>query len=90
MLATFVIHHENLALLRSECQKISPDGESSQHRGRADADPHLLAFRLAREELGWRPEYDFARFLRDWRDAEVPYARENRYPVPGAPAPWQP
>ncbi len=44
----------------------------------------------ARDELGWRPEYDFARFLREWRDADAPYARENRYPVPGAPAPWQP
>ena len=44
----------------------------------------------ARDELGWRPEYDFARFLREWRDADAPHARENRYPVPGAPAPWQP
>lgn len=44
----------------------------------------------AREELGWRPEYDFARFLRDLRDNTATYVRENRYPVPGAPAPWQP
>ena len=44
----------------------------------------------ARDELGWRPEYDFARFLRDWRDADAAQLRANRYPVPGAPAPWRP
>ncbi len=44
----------------------------------------------ARDELGWRPEYDFARFLRAWREADAPQLRENRYPVPGAPAPWRP
>lgn len=44
----------------------------------------------ARDELGWRPEYDFARFLRDRRDADAARLRANRYPVPGAPAPWQP
>lgn len=44
----------------------------------------------AREVLGWQPEYDFARFLRDLKDGSADYVRENRYPVPNAPAPWRP
>ena len=44
----------------------------------------------ARTALGWRPEYDFARFLRDLKDGTADYVRENRYPVPNAPAPWRP
>jgi nucleoside-diphosphate-sugar epimerase len=44
----------------------------------------------AREQLGWRPEYDFARFLRDLKDGTLDHVRENRYPVPGAPSPWRP
>lgn len=44
----------------------------------------------AREVLGWRPEYDFARFLRDLKEQSAAYVRENRYPVPDAPGPWRP
>jgi nucleoside-diphosphate-sugar epimerase len=39
----------------------------------------------AREQLGWQPEYDFARFLRDLGDGTADYVQANRYPVPGAP-----
>ena len=44
----------------------------------------------ARAVLGWRPEYDFARFLRDLKEQSAAYVRENRYPVPDAPGPWRP
>ena len=44
----------------------------------------------ARTELGWQPRHDFARFLRDLKDGGAEYVRENRYPVPNAPAPWRP
>jgi UDP-glucose 4-epimerase len=44
----------------------------------------------ARQELGWQPQYDFARFLRDLKEGTAEYVRENRYPVPAAPEPWRP
>ena len=44
----------------------------------------------ARTVLGWEPRYDFARFLHDLKAGEAEYVRDNRYPVPGAPVPWQP
>jgi UDP-glucose 4-epimerase len=44
----------------------------------------------ARTVLGWQPRFDFARFLSDLEDGRVDYVRDNRYPVPNAPAPWRP
>jgi nucleoside-diphosphate-sugar epimerase len=44
----------------------------------------------AQSVLGWQPQYDFARFLQDLKEGMADYVRENRYPVPNAPAPWQP
>jgi UDP-glucose 4-epimerase len=44
----------------------------------------------ARDVLGWQPQYDFARFLRELKDGTAAYVRENRHPVENAPAPWQP
>lgn len=44
----------------------------------------------ARQVLGWRPQYDFARFLRDLGAGHADYVRDNRYPAPDAPAPWRP
>jgi nucleoside-diphosphate-sugar epimerase len=40
--------------------------------------------------LGWRPRYDFGRFLAELKAGTAEYVRDNRYPVPNAPAPWQP
>lgn len=44
----------------------------------------------AHEALGWRPQYDFTRFLRDLGEGDADFVRDNRYPVPEAPAPWRP
>jgi nucleoside-diphosphate-sugar epimerase len=44
----------------------------------------------AQSVLGWQPQYDFGRFLRDLKDGTAVYVRENRYPVPNAPEPWRP
>jgi UDP-glucose 4-epimerase len=44
----------------------------------------------ARVVLGWQPQYDFSRFLQDLKEGSADYVRENRYPVPNAPAPWRP
>ena len=44
----------------------------------------------AREVLGWRPDYDFARFLRELKEGTAEHVRENRYPVPNHPEPWRP
>jgi UDP-glucose 4-epimerase len=44
----------------------------------------------AQAVLGWQPQYDFARFLQDLKEGTADYVRENRYPVPNAPAPWRP
>jgi UDP-glucose 4-epimerase len=44
----------------------------------------------ARDVLGWQPRYDFARFLRELKDGNAEYVREDRYPVANAPAPWRP
>ncbi len=44
----------------------------------------------ARTVLGWRPRYDFARFLGELKDGGAAYVRENRYPVANAPSPWRP
>jgi hypothetical protein len=44
----------------------------------------------ARTVLGWEPRYDFARFVSELKDSGAAYVRENRYPVPSAPAPWRP
>ncbi len=43
----------------------------------------------ARDVLNWKPQYDFGHFLRDLKDGSHDYVRDNRYPVPNAPAPWQ-
>lgn len=44
----------------------------------------------ARTVLGWQPQYDFARFLRELGDGTTDYVRDNRYPVANAPPPWRP
>jgi UDP-glucose 4-epimerase len=44
----------------------------------------------AREILGWRPEYDFTRFLIELKEGSAEHVRANRYPVSDAPEPWRP
>lgn len=73
-------------------RQLEPRWYSIDAEGRIAPDPIRVYWKCdrARTILGWQPRYDFARLLRDLRDGRADYVRENRYPVPNAPAPWHP
>jgi UDP-glucose 4-epimerase len=73
-------------------RRLDPHWYTVADEGAITPNPIRVYYRSDRAQsvLGWQPQYDFFRFLQDLKEGTADYVRENRYPVPDAPAPWCP
>jgi len=93
-LAVVCRHYPDAAVLEKggRGRSLEPNWYTVTPEGALVPNPIRVYWESARahEQLNWRPQYDFARFLRDLGEGSADYARDNRYPVADAPAPWHP